>query len=96
LSVSGINGFIVGPYDLTGSMGIPGDFTHPDYLNAMEKIKSVSEKMKMAGGIHIVEPDPKQLSQRMDEGYTFIAYSVDIRMLHSACEIGMDTVRSYK
>ena len=96
LSVSGVNGFIVGPYDLTGSMGIPGDFTHPNYLNAMEKIKRVSEKMKMAGGIHIVEPDPKQLTQRMDEGYTFIAYSVDIRMLHNACEIGMDTVRSFK
>ena len=96
LSVSGVNGFIVGPYDLTGSMGIPGDFTHPDYLDAMEKIKSVSGKMKMAGGIHIVEPDPKQLNDKMNEGYTFIAYSVDIRMLHNACEIGMDTVRSYK
>jgi len=94
LSVSGVNGFIVGPYDLTGSMGIPGDFTHPDFLNAMQKIKDISEKMKIAGGIHIVEPDPEQLKQRIDDGNTFIAYSVDIRMLHCACETGIDTVRS--
>ena len=96
LSVDGVNGFIVGPYDLTGSMGIPGNFSHPDFLNAMDKIKSISEKMKMPGGIHIVEPDPEQLSERIDEGYTFIAYSVDIRMLHNACEIGMNKIRSYK
>jgi len=96
LSVNGVDGFIVGPYDLTGSMGIPGDFTHPDYLTAMETIKRISEEMNVPGGIHIVEPEPDQLNLKIDEGYTFIAYSVDIRMLHSACITGLNSVRDKK
>ncbi len=92
-SVEGVDGFIVGPYDLTGSMGIPGQFEHPDFLKAMERINKVSKAMRVPGGIHVIEPEPEQLQQRIDEGYPFIAYSLDIRMLDATCRRGLENIK---
>jgi 2-keto-3-deoxy-L-rhamnonate aldolase RhmA len=94
LSVDGVDGFIVGPYDLSGSLGVPGNFEHPLMQKAMATIRSVGGASGKAPGIHIVEPDVKQLHQRTEEGYRFIAYSVDIRMLDVACRVGIMSIHS--
>jgi 2-dehydro-3-deoxyglucarate aldolase len=91
-SVEGIDAFIIGPYDLSGSLGVPGQFEHPDFLAAMEQVKSVASNMNMTGGIHIIEPDTKKLEACIKEGYRFIAYSLDIRMLDVACRNGLESV----
>ncbi|MDC0470423.1 aldolase/citrate lyase family protein [Candidatus Pseudothioglobus singularis] len=91
-SVEGVDGFIIGPYDLSGSLGVPGQFEHPDFLAAMEKVKSIASNMNMTGGIHIIEPDTKKLEACIKEGYRFIAYSLDIRMLDVACRNGLECV----
>ena len=79
--VPGLDAILIGPYDLSGSLGIPGEFDHPDLLEALSQIKNVSKKMNALGGIHIVEPDKGLLQQAITEGQKFIAYSVDTRML---------------
>ena len=89
LSVPGIDGFIVGPYDLSSSMGIPGEFSNPKFLTVMDQIKEASAEIGAVGGVHIIEPDPNQLEARVAEGYKFIAYSLDIRMLDQACRSGL-------
>jgi len=94
LSVEGVDGFIVGPYDLSGSLGVPGQFDHPSMKEAMDQIRSVGLSSAKAFGIHIIEPNVKELRQRVDEGYNFLAYSLDIRMLDRACRSGLDAVRS--
>ncbi len=95
-SVEGVDGYIIGPYDLSASMGIPGQFDHPDFLSAMERVRTVAGKMKVTGGIHVIEPEPEQLKQRIDEGYRFIAYSLDIRMLDVACRKGLAHVKKLR
>ncbi|MBI1870521.1 MAG: 2,4-dihydroxyhept-2-ene-1,7-dioic acid aldolase [Chlamydiae bacterium] len=88
-SVPGVNGYMIGPYDLSGSLGVPGQFTHPKVLRALRRIKQVAAKMKKPGGIHIIEPDPKELKRRVKEGFHFLAYSLDIRMLDVTCRSGL-------
>ena len=85
LSVPGVNAYIVGPYDLTGSLGIPGDFEAQAYIEAIHEIQRISQKLQVPGGIHIVEPDPKALDQAVRSGNQFIAYGVDTRMLDTVC-----------
>lgn len=94
LSVEGVDGFIVGPYDLSGSLGVPGQFDHPTMKKSMERIRTVGVSSGKAFGIHLIEPNVKELRQRVDEGYNFLAYSLDIRMLDCACRSGLDAVRS--
>jgi len=80
-SVSGIDGLIIGPYDLSCSMGIPGQFENEKFVSIMSYIKEVGVKLAIPTGIHIVEPDLSLLENSIEAGYKFIAYSVDIRML---------------
>jgi len=76
-----INGYMIGPYDLSSSMGIAGDFTNIDFINAEESILETAKKYDIKRGYHIVEPDLEQLELRKSQGYNFIAFSVDFRML---------------
>jgi 2-keto-3-deoxy-L-rhamnonate aldolase RhmA len=88
-SVSGVDGFIIGPYDLSCSMGIPGEFDRPEFIIAMRNILQAGIKAGCPAGIHIVEPDTERLCQVISEGYRFVAYSVDIRMLDVAARAGV-------
>jgi 2-keto-3-deoxy-L-rhamnonate aldolase RhmA len=89
LTVPGVDAYIVGPYDLSGSLGIPGQFQAPEFIDAMQRILNVSKKLQVPGGVHIVEPDPAELRQRMEEGNRFIAYGMDTRMLDTSCRQGL-------
>lgn len=93
LSVSGVDGFFIGPYDLSASLGIPGDFENPVFVEALDFIQAAGIKHKCNIGIHIVEPDLNQLEKRITEGYNFIAYGVDIRMLDISARLGANYAR---
>ena len=81
LNVPGVDGFMIGPYDLSCSMGIPGQFENAEFITTMNQICETGKRLGCPAGLHIVEPDLQRLEQTIREGYTFIAYSVDIRML---------------
>jgi len=96
MSVEGVDAFTVGPYDLTSSMGIVGEFEHPDYLKVLAHLKDISEKNHYVSGIHIVEADPEELKRRIDEKYKFIAYSVDFRMIDKTIREGLNSISEYR
>src|SRR3990167_4310240 len=57
-SFPGLLGFIVGPYDLSGSMGMPGEFENSDFKHTLNKIQIIANKYPhVKRGIHLVEPD---------------------------------------
>jgi 2-dehydro-3-deoxyglucarate aldolase len=83
LRVDGVDGYIVGPYDLSCSMGFPGDFARPEFAAAIEKVATAGKRRGKPGGMHIVEPDPAKLQKALADGYGLIAYGVDFRFLDS-------------
>lgn len=93
LTVPGVDGFIIGPYDFSCSMGIPGEFESSEFKQALSKILSIGLKLDRPAGFHIVEPDQSRLQQVIAEGYRFIAYSVDIRMLDVAAREGLASIK---
>lgn len=93
LSVEGVDGFLIGPYDLSGSLGVPGQFDHPDVVAALKRIKDVSKKMNALSGFHVIPPNPAGVSKKIREGYRFIAYSLDILFLGDACRKGVKEIR---
>jgi 2-dehydro-3-deoxyglucarate aldolase len=88
-AVSGVDGFIIGPYDLSCSMGMPGEFDRPEFIAAMKRILDVGLRTGCPPGLHIVEPDPARLKHVINEGFRFVAYGVDIRMLDISARIGV-------
>jgi len=85
LNTEGVDGFIIGPYDLSCSMGIPGNFDDKDFIDTLKHILDVGKNISIPAGIHLVEPDINLLEESKKDGYNFIAYSVDIRMLDVGC-----------
>jgi 2-keto-3-deoxy-L-rhamnonate aldolase RhmA len=53
LAVPGIDAVIVGPADLSISLGVPGEFEHPKLIDAAEKIRDSCLKHGVAPGIHM-------------------------------------------
>lgn len=93
LSVEGVDGFFVGPYDLSASLGIPGQFDNKLMVEAMGKIKTFMRNSSKISGYHVVEPDVDQFQQCVKDGYRFLAYSVDIRMLDTCCRSAIKKIK---
>lgn len=91
-SLQDIDGYIIGPYDLSASMGMAGQFGHPDVLDAISYIHKVARAHKKPGGMHLIEPDPNKLLECKNEGFTFVAYSLDIRMLDHCARMGISAI----
>lgn len=85
LSVEGVDAFIVGPYDLSGSLGVPGQFDHADVIKALKQIHEVAEAKDAISGYHVISPEIKDLEEKVEAGYRFIAFSLDILFLGSSC-----------
>jgi 2-dehydro-3-deoxyglucarate aldolase len=71
------NYYMIGPYDLSSSLGVPGDFNSDVYLNTVDKIKSVIRNQEMA--VHIPCDIEKQLKKY--ENYSIIALGMDTTFL---------------
>lgn len=94
LAVPGVDAYIIGPYDLSGSMGRPGDLNHPEVQAAIEAVLTAGQSAKKPGGIHVIEPDPDALQQRIKAGFNFLGYALDIRILDSICRNHMQQIRA--
>ncbi len=92
-SLEGVDGYFLGPYDLSASMGLAGQTAHPQVVGAMDKVRETAMRMGMPGGVHVVEPDKKLLAETIGKGFTFNAYSLDVRMLDVICREGVAAAR---
>ncbi|RJR40160.1 MAG: 2,4-dihydroxyhept-2-ene-1,7-dioic acid aldolase [Desulfobacteraceae bacterium] len=83
LSVPGIDGTFIGPYDLSMSLGIPGQTTHPLVLEAKRKVLKSTLSHGLISGVHFVQPRTAAADcrQAVSEGYRFIALGTDILFL---------------
>ncbi|MGE4490663.1 MAG: HpcH/HpaI aldolase/citrate lyase family protein [Kiritimatiellales bacterium] len=77
LQVEGIDGAFIGPYDLSGSLSIPGKLDDPRVEDALKKVLEACRAAGKPAGLHVVAPDPKQITAALNKGFTFLALSVD-------------------
>lgn len=87
LSHPRLDAIMVGPYDLSGSMGLTGQFEHPDFLDILDKIFNKAKEFNVPMGIHVVQPDPQKLEAKVKVGYRFIAYGIDAVFLYNKAEL---------
>lgn len=77
LLVEGLDAILIGPYDLSASMGLTAKFDTPEFISAMDRIRTLCSQYRIPCGVHAVMPDADALKQRIAEGYRFIAYAMD-------------------
>jgi 2-dehydro-3-deoxyglucarate aldolase len=84
LKVHGLDALLIGPYDLSASMGITALFDDPAFGTVLQRVRSLAQQHGVACGVHVVAADRTELQRQLDAGYRFIAYSIDAVMLQSA------------
>lgn len=99
LQVKGVDGVMIGPYDLSGSFGIPGETGSESMKQAMSKVVRACNKFNKIAGIHIVIPDKKVLTETIQKGYRFIALGMDnvflSNSINSTLLIAEDIIKKY-
>ena len=81
-----LDGIMIGPYDLSSSLGIPGRFDSPKFKKNIEIIEKKTKKTKKFLGIHVVEPDKKIIQEYLNKNYTFLIYSLDTILIKRALD----------
>ena len=84
LAVEGLDAILIGPYDLSASLGLTAQFDEPIFIATIECIRTKCRAMNIPFGMHVVMPDIALLKQKINEGYGFIAYSIDSVFLSNA------------
>lgn len=94
LAVDGVDGLFVGPMDLSGSMGIPGQLDHPDMVAALEKFMSACQAQGTSAGTHLVQPNARNIREAIEQGYTLVTLGLDNLLLHGAASQILEVARA--
>ena len=76
-----IDAVMIGPYDISGSLGVPGQLDHPDVIKASKKVIEACEKFGKSCGTQLNDPNPNSISELFKLGYTFAILGSDLFIL---------------
>ena len=79
VAVDGLDAVFVGPYDLSASLGRPGELDHPDVVGAIAHVTEVCLAAGMPLGYFGL--DAAAVVPFIDRGYTLICAGVDSLLL---------------
>jgi 2-dehydro-3-deoxyglucarate aldolase/4-hydroxy-2-oxoheptanedioate aldolase len=80
LSVPGIDAVMIGPADLSISLGVPGEFQHPKMVEAMEKVRDTCLARGIAPGTQTRSIELAQFWK--ERGMLFLGCSNEVSMLY--------------
>jgi len=93
LSVEGVDGSLIGPYDLSGSLGVPGEFDRPEVKKAIARYEEVCRRLRKPMGFHVVHPEAATVKKYIKKGYRILAVGVDTLYLAEKCKETMAKIR---
>lgn len=93
LQTDGVDGTFIGPYDLSGSLGKPGQWDESDVKEALIIYEETVKKYDKWIGFHVIQPDYNLVNEKIAKGYNFIAFSLDVLFLGTLVRNQMTELR---
>ena len=90
-SVDGVDCLWIGHFDLSCSLGIPGQFDHPDFIAAVDKVVAAGIKHNKALGRLV--PTVEEGLALYKRGFNMIAYSIDIHIFQNALTKSVESLK---
>jgi len=81
LAHEAIDGAMIGPYDLSGSLGIPGQLSDPRVTEASLRVIKACRRHRKACGTQVIEPTEPAVTEAFKAGYTFVVLASDVFVL---------------
>ena len=79
LNVPGVDVVMIGPADLSVSLGVPGEFTHPKFVAAYENVRDACLKRGIIPGSH--NRSLELMSMWKEKGFLFLGCANETAML---------------
>jgi 4-hydroxy-2-oxoheptanedioate aldolase len=76
LLVEDIDVFFIGPYDLSQSLGVPGEINHPSVTQIMERVVNKTKARGLTLGTYVSSPEEARRWEKA--GIQLLAYSMDV------------------
>ncbi|MEC8557078.1 MAG: aldolase/citrate lyase family protein [Planctomycetota bacterium] len=92
LQVPDLDGVLIGPHDLSCSLGIPEQYNHPDFINACETIFNKARKASVGAGIHFWG-DVEQQTRLLKLGANMLIHSADISLFQKHLRLELAAIR---
>ena len=86
LKVEGVDGAMVGPFDLTATLGCLGDHEDPAFVEAITRVAKVCRSLKKIAGIYFANSPAKEAWAR-ELGYRMIIAGCDVNLIGEALEL---------
>jgi len=93
VSVRGVDAALIGPNDLSISLGVPGQLDHPKMVEAIQRLVDACNRHNIASGIHI--GDMQKLLYWKERGMRMLTYSTDASMIMSAATEAVKELRKH-
>lgn len=81
LAFDEIDGVMIGPYDISGSLGIPGQIHHAKVQAACDRVIEACARFNKSCGTQLTTPDQDNVAQAYAQGFTFVVLASDIFIL---------------
>ena len=91
-AVDGIDGIWIGHFDLSTSLGIPGQFDHPDLIAAEDRVARACVKNKKSFGCLVMNVERGITAYHA--GFDMICYSGDVWLLQETLRRGIDDLKA--
>ena len=78
LSLDGLDGSFLGPYDLSASIEVPGQFDSKKFKDLVVEYNQITSKFSKKKGFHVVSKNIEDVTQKKSEGYDFLAFNFDV------------------
>jgi 2-dehydro-3-deoxyglucarate aldolase/4-hydroxy-2-oxoheptanedioate aldolase len=92
LSVKGVDIALIGPNDLSISLGVPGQLDHPSMREAIQKVVDACRSRGIASGTHV--RDMKNLLYWRDQGMRVLTFSTEAGMLLASAKEAVSQLRT--
>jgi 2-keto-3-deoxy-L-rhamnonate aldolase RhmA len=91
--VEGVDALMMGPYDLSGSMGKIGQVTDPDVQREIEKFRVACMEVGLPMGVFGI--DAEAVKPYIDKGFTLVAAGVDTMYLIQGARETLKEIRQH-
>ncbi len=92
-STPGVDVVFVGPYDLSQSLGFPGKLDTPQVASAVDRALKAAQGAGKPAGIFVTSTDEARM--RLDQGFRYIAYSMDSLLFAGACRQAVNALKAH-
>jgi 4-hydroxy-2-oxoheptanedioate aldolase len=90
--VPGLDAVLIGPHDLSCSLGIPEQYTHPRFDEAVRTIFRIARAAQVGAGIHFWESLDREIGWAQAGG-NLIMHSSDLAIFRQTLKSELDTLR---